>query len=117
MKTVLTIQTRITAQTVLASTLLRLTAADMEEAVKRELAENPALELAEPSSIRSRPAVERLSRFGDGTGWEGTDRGGSATAWEGDDQDPSTAWPPPNRLLSTCSVRPSYPCRLLISMS
>jgi RNA polymerase sigma-54 factor len=88
MKTVLTIQTRITAQTVLASTLLRLSAADMEEAVKRELAENPALELAEPSAIRSRTAVERLSRSGDGAGWEGTGRGGSAAAWEGDDHDP-----------------------------
>ena len=108
MKTVLTIQTRITAQTVLASSLLRLSAADMEDAVKRELAENPALELAEPSAIRSRTTVERLSRSGDGAGWEGTGRGGSVTTWEGDDQDPldrvATAQSPLEQLLSQAKL-------------
>ena len=88
MKTAQTTQIAVTAQTVLASTLLRLAVADVEEAVKRELAENPALELVEPRSVRERTTAERPSRFGDSLEWDGARHRGTTTAWEGDDQDP-----------------------------
>lgn len=87
MKTVQTIQTTVTAQTVLASTLLRLSAADVEAAVKRELTKNPALELIEPSPLGKRVTVERSFRFEDTPRWNGARQRKPATISEGDDQD------------------------------
>jgi RNA polymerase sigma-54 factor len=88
MKTVLTTQITVTAQTVLASTLLRLSSADVEEAIRREVAENPALEFVEPNSTRERTPVERPSRPEDDPGWDSGSRRGFAAAREWDDLDP-----------------------------
>lgn len=58
LKTALRAQTRVTAQTVLTTRLLRLSDAEVEDAVKRELAENPALERKEPGILpNDRPRI------------------------------------------------------------
>jgi RNA polymerase sigma-54 factor len=57
MKSTFAFQTTITAQTVLAGTLLRLPAAELDAAVQRELAENPALERADPGLAPQRIPV------------------------------------------------------------
>jgi RNA polymerase sigma-54 factor len=104
MKSILTLQTRVTTQTVLASTLLRLPVAELEEAVRRELAENPALELVEQAPIRKRTRVERSPAFEDGGDWENSGNLKAANTWDGFDQEPfeRLAWTqsPRDQLLS-----------------
>ena len=88
LKTALRTQTRVTAQTVLATGLLRLSGAEVEEAVKRELAENPALERKEScvqqnGAFRT-PAVQpRNPAVSDDMGDRRWDR-----SWDGNDGDP-----------------------------
>lgn len=71
MKSTLTFQTTITAQTVLAGTLLRLPAAELDEAVQRELAENPALERDDPGLDLQHV---RVAHQGGAPDWTGADQ-------------------------------------------
>ena len=62
LKTTLRTQTKVTAHMMLTTRLLRLSGAEVEEVVKQELAENPALEGEERHRLRSaemRPAASR----------------------------------------------------------
>lgn len=86
MKSTFTFQTTISAQTVLAGTLLRLPAVEMDAAVQRELAENPALEREEPNlspqqiTATHRAAGEQASVWEPPATWRG------APDWAGADE-------------------------------
>lgn len=85
MKSTFTFQTTISAQTVLAGTLLRLPAAEMDAAVQRELVENPALEREEPSlSPRQITAAHRAAGE-PAMSWEPPAARRSAPDWAGAD--------------------------------
>jgi RNA polymerase sigma-54 factor len=88
-KTILAPQATVTTQMVLASALLRLSGEEAEQAIKAELAENPALELLEPGLSVKRAGREPAR--GPDDSFRGQDGGFHKSAgnrWDEDGEDP-----------------------------
>jgi RNA polymerase sigma-54 factor len=95
MKTTLSTHITVSAQTVLTSTLLCLPASEVEEAVRRELQTNPALERLAPDERRQPALLDRASAVERGYGWQSPFHHAPAYGHDGDDRDPFDSVPAP----------------------